>query len=340
MNIFLTGATGFLGTNLTDYLLRNTDHSLVLLVHKKLPESLAEPGGRVRLVTGNLGDPLSYRDYLHGCQAVIHAAALVATWARDRRLFDRVNVDWTLEFLRSAGEAGAQRIIYISSFLALGPSEGKPLTEADPFQRNSFLNDYERTKYLANLGAMELASQGLPLTILYPAVIYGPGPLTSGNLVTSILLDYLRGRLYFRLGDGAPRWNYVFVGDIVRGVLLALEKGTGRDRYILGSENASLAEFFDTVEEVTGIRKPRLSLPYSLAYFAGAVEEGLALFTGRVPRTTRAVVDIFQKNWVYDSALARKTLGYEALSLKEGLVRTVEWLREKILSGKEKRRGG
>ncbi|HUU28005.1 MAG TPA: NAD-dependent epimerase/dehydratase family protein [archaeon] len=341
MKLFITGATGFFGSNLTDYLLRNTGHSLVLLVRDRRRRNLPAESERVRIVKGDLHNLAMIKEGLAGCDAVIHAAAHVSTWARDPKIFDRVNVQGALNMLSEAGAAGIQKIIYISSFLALGYSKGDPLTEADSFKRNTFFNDYERTKYLANLKVMELAAKGLPLTILYPTVMYGPGPRTAGNLVVNLLLDYMRGKLQFRLGDGTQRWNYVFVEDVVRGALLALELGKSGDRYILGGENVSALKFFDTVEKVTGVRQPRLAIPFPMARLFGAAEEAAAFLTGRIPQTTRGVVDIFQKDWIYDSALAKKNLGFESLSLEEGLVRTVEWIRRdlSIHSSRAKRKG-
>jgi len=330
VKIFITGATGFFGSCLAGYLLDHTTHTLRLLLRKGRKLNLPSDE-RVEIALGDLTDPASLKQAVASCEAVIHAAAHVASWARDPGIFDRVNVQGTQELLRAAGEAGAKKIIYISSFLALGHSQGKPLSEADFSVRRSHFNDYERTKYLANLKAMELAEQGLPVVILYPTVMYGPGPLTAGNLIVNLIIDYMSGRLPFLLGDGSPCWNYVYVEDVVQGTLLALEKARGGERYILGGENISMACFFDTLEEVTGVKKPRFAIPFPLASIAGAAEEALAWLTGRMPQTTRAVVEIFKKNWIYDSSLAREKLGFQPVSLREGLERTVKWIRSEGL---------
>ena len=332
MKIFLTGANGFLGSRLARALLEQTDHELTLLARPGRITNLPL-GERVTVATGDLNNRASLERALDGCGVVIHAAAHVATWARDKSVFDRVNIEGTLNLLRSAGKAGAEKIIYISSFLALGHSDGPPLNEGDPGEREVHYNDYERTKYLANRRALELAGeQGLPLVVLYPTVLYGPGPLTAGNLIAGMIIDFMRRKLPARLGDGKPRWNFVFVEDAVRGVLLALEKAASGKRYILGGEDVSLAGFFGTLEKVAGVRQPRLAVPFPLARLVGAGEELLALLFGRMPQTTRAVIDIFTKNWVFDSGTAAKDLGYKALSLEEGLRRTVEWVRAEGLA--------
>ncbi len=327
MKIFITGATGFFGSSLVRHLLETTGHHLVCLARRGRSTDLPV-SQRVSFIEGDVTEPETLPAAMAGCEAVIHSAAMVATWARDRSAFDRVNIQGTLNVLHAAGEAGAEKIVYTSSFLALGTSEGGPLDEEGPHQRKAHFNDYERTKYLANLRAQELAErEGLPLVILYPTVMYGPGPLTAGNLVVNLLIDYLRGKLPARLGDGKSCWNYVFVGDVAEGHRLALEKAAPPERFILGGENVSGAEFFNSVERVTGVKQPRLAVPFALARLLGAAEELLAFLTGRMPKTTRAAIDIFRRNWIYHSSLAESRLGYSSLSLEEGLRRTVDWIR-------------
>ena len=331
MKIFLTGATGFFGSCLTRALLEETDHELILLARPGGESSLPQ-NDRVEAATGDLTDPESLKRCVSACDAVIHAAALVATWLRDSRLFDRVNVEGTVNLLRAARDAGVAKVIYISSFLALGHSENRPLAENDNHERETHYNDYERTKYLANLKAQEFARTGVPLVILYPTVMYGPGPLTPGNLVSSMIIDFMKKKLKARLGDGKALWNFVFVEDVARGVLLAMEKAEPGERYILGGENASLARFFETLEKVTLVPQPRFSVPWPVARLVGAGEEILAFVSGRTPQITRGVVDIFQKNWIFDSRAAENKLAYRALSLEEGVKRTVDWIRAEGLA--------
>jgi NAD+-dependent farnesol dehydrogenase len=332
MKIFLTGATGFFGSRLVRHLIDHSDHSLACLTRRGRSGAIPE-NERVEAVEGDVTEPAALARSMAGCDAVVHSAAMVATWARDSSAFGRVNIDGTLNVMRAAGGAGVKKIIYTSSFMALGYSEDKLLTEDGPHEREIHFNDYERTKYLANLRAQELAGrEGLPLVILYPTVMYGPGPLTSGNLVTNLLIDYMKGKLPARLGDGSPRWNYVFVEDVVEGHRLALEKAEPGERFILGGENVSYAGFLNTVERITGVKQPRFAVPFALARMAGAGEELLAYLTGRVPQTTRAVIDIFCRNWVYDSSLAERRLGCRSISLEEGLRRTVKWLRAEGLA--------
>lgn len=332
MKIMVTGANGFFGSRVAAALAADSSRETVLFARPSGQENLPA-GPNVRVASGDLTDPVSVKKALAGCDGLVHTAAHVAAWARRPEVFERVNVEATLNLLREAGEAGVGRIIYVSSFLALRHStDGRPVDEETPCERSDHYNDYERTKYEANLQAIALARAGLPVVILYPTVMFGPGPLTSGNLIARMMVDFMKRKLPAKLGDGTPRWDFVFVEDVVQGALLALEKAVPPDRFILGGEDVSLAQFFATLEEVTGVKAPRFSVPFPLARLAGAVEELMAVLFARPPQTTRAVVDIFRKDWVFDSSKACSRLGYAPRSFAEGVRQTVDWIRSRGLA--------
>jgi farnesol dehydrogenase len=331
MKIFLTGANGFLGSSLARHLSSVTARELVLLVRPGRDFN-APRADNIRLVEGDLTDPESYSRHLDGCDTVVHAAALVATWARDSSVFDRINVQATLDLIENSRNRGVGKLVYLSSFMALAPSpDGSPLDESAPFERKTHYNDYERTKYLANMEIARLVKQGAPVVVIYPTVIYGPGPLTAGNLIVDMVLDHMRGRLPARLGDGSQTWNFVFVEDVVAGVVKAVEKASPGERYILGGENVTLKRFFEILEQATGKAPPRLALPWPVARLTGALEELLAVLFGRMPITTRGAVDIFRLNWAFDSSHAAESLSYGPRTLAEGMAQTVDWIRSEGL---------
>ena len=332
MKIFITGGSGFFGQNLVRLLLAETSHELVLLT-RDISRKPFPADDRLQYFAGDITDSDSVKEGLKGCDSLIHAAAKVATWAKDSNEFDRVNTGATLDIVRSAADLGLEKIIYVSSFMGLGCSESLPLDERGPHIRDYHFNDYERTKYFSNRMLLELMTrEQIPLIITYPTVMFGPGPLTAGNLIVNIIIDYMKGRLPALVGDGKPRWNYVFVEDVARAHVLALEKAQPPDNFIFGGENVSNGEFFETVEKVTGIARPRFSIPFTAAKVIGWCELLLANLTGRIPMTTPAAIDIFQHNWIYDSSKAKETLGYNPLGLEQALTKTVEWIRREVLT--------
>ncbi len=323
MRVFLTGGTGFLGHELLRAL-RARHHTVSALI--RTPEAAATLPPGVEPVVGAVERPETYRHILTGQDAVVHAAALVKMWARDRADFDRINVSGTERLIRAASEAGVGRIVYTSSFVALGPSNGRPLSESDPRRTVEVHNDYERTKVKADETARRLIAEGHPLFVLYPGVIYGPGNLTDGNLVARNIIPVLNGTMPF--GMSIRAWSYAYIEDVVSGFLRVIETTPPSRRYILGGDNRTGAEFYAALEAASGRKPPRFNMPLALAAAAGWGEFLLAEIFGRPPRLlTHEVVRIYRKAWTYDSALAAREIGYTITPLAEGLKRLVEWLR-------------
>jgi farnesol dehydrogenase len=329
MKILLTGGTGFLGRRIVAELAPS--HSLRLLVRRG--SSRERFPADVEFAEGDVTDGPSLARAVAGCDAVVHAAALVKILA-PRAEFDRINVRGLEKVLAAAEESGSVgRVLYVSSFIALGPTDGKVLDElAEPRDR-AWINDYERTKTLSDRAARKAIAAGAPLSVVYPGVIYGPGEMTEGNIVVRHILDLVHGRLPGLIGSPARRWNYVYVDDVARGVALALEHpSTGR--FVLGGENVTLAEFYRLIGAATGAKIPTLRFPDALAKAAGAAQKAWASLRGTTPQLTPDLVEIYKHDWAYDSTKAEKELGYTWRPLAEGLASTVAWLKESGQMGK------
>jgi farnesol dehydrogenase len=326
VKILVTGGTGFLGRRLVARLGR--EHELRLLV-RSVPPPASLPAG-AESARGDVTDRDSLAAAMAGCDAVVHAAALVKMVA-PRREFDRVNVGGLDHVLAAAERAGVGRLLYVSSFIALGPSEDGPggaLDEsAEPLRPGRpWINDYERTKSLADAAARRAIARGAPLTVVYPAVIYGPGELTEGNLVVRHLLDLAHGRLPALLGRPERRWSYAFVDDVAEGVARALAAAPG-GRWVLGGDNVTSAEFYRLAGELGAIRVPTARMPDWLATASGAALKLAARLSGTTPRLTPDLVEIYRHDWAYDSSRARRELDYAPRPLAAGLAETFAWLR-------------
>ncbi|MBW8876875.1 MAG: NAD-dependent epimerase/dehydratase family protein [Acidobacteria bacterium] len=328
MKVLVTGGTGFLGRRVVSELAPR--HALRLLVRRGSSRERFPAG--VEFAEGDVTDRESLKRAVAGCDAVVHAAALVKILA-PREQFDRINVGGLENVLAAAEGAGTvTRLVYVSSFMALGPTEGGPggvLDESAEPRDRIWINDYERTKALSDRRARQAAAAGAPLDVVYPGVIYGPGELTEGNIVVRHVLDLVKGKLPALLGKPERRWNYVFVDDVARGVALVLESPlpAGR-RYVLGGENVVQSDFYATVGRITGAKIPSLRLPDAVAKAAGALQKGWAQLRGTTPQLTPDLVEVYRHDWAYDSSLAEKELGYRWRSLAEGLGVTAGWLRQ------------
>jgi len=328
MKILVTGGTGFLGRRIVSELADR--HVLRLLVRRGSSRERFPAG--VELAEGDVTDRASLERAMAGCDAVLHAAALVKIVA-PREQFDRVNVAG-LENVLAAAEAagGVGRILYVSSFMALGPTDGRVLDESAEPRDRAWINDYERTKTLADRAARRAIDAGAPLSVVYPGVIYGPGEMTEGNIVVRHILDLVHGRLPGLIGSPGRRWNYVYVDDVARGVALALEKpvlpGERGGRWVLGGENVTLGEFYALIGRATGAKIPSLRIPDPIAKAAGAAQKLWAGLCGATPQLTPDLVEVYKHDWAYSSAKAEKELGYCWRPLAEGLASTVAWLKE------------
>ncbi len=322
MKALLTGGTGFLGKNVARALVAR-GHEVRLLAREG--SNLAGlPAGEI--VRGDVCDAASLRGAAEGCQAILHMAALVKMWVPEREVFDRVNVEG-LRAALAASEAVGARLVYTSSFMAIGPTGAQPADESQIHPGHSFRNDYERTKAHADVVAREAAAAGRDVVLLYPGVVYGPGDRTAGNIVVNMIADHLRGRFPGIIGPGDRLWSYAFVEDVAAGHVDALEKGRAGERYLLAGENVSMNDFFRLLAEVSGVPAPRLHIPYAAAGALGWMLYAWAELTGLEPLLTHEVVGVFREHWSYTSAKAQRDLGYRTTSLRDGLRRTLDWLR-------------
>ncbi len=299
-----------------------------LLVRNSSPLDGLEGNPHISFINGELTSKEDIHRGLEDCSMVIHAAALVKTWVPKASQFDEVNIRGLKAVMAAAMERNIQKICYISSFIALGPTDGQTADEATPYPMHGWHNDYERTKYLADLEIKEFIEKGLPAITLYPGVIYGPGRITGGNIVVSLIADFNKGKIPGILGDGLNKWSYAYVEDVADGIICALDRGKIGERYILGGENCSMEKFFETMSGLLHRKKPSLRIPYWAAKFVGAGEELLGMLTGREPKNTRGTIEIFKHEWSYNSDKAKKELGYRYRSLSEGLTLTVNWMKE------------
>jgi len=322
MKIFLTGATGFLGGQLLSAL-HQRQHEITALARS--PQKASFPTG-VKIVQGSIEDTDSFRAALKGQDVFVNVAALVKMWVRDRSQFDRVNVEAVGNAIRAASDSAIPKFVHTSSFMALGPSNGKPLSEEDSRRVDHLHNDYERTKFLGDQLARKYQSEGYAVKIIYPGVIYGPGNLTDGNIIAKNIIPLLNGKMPF--GLSILTWSYAFVSDVVQAFLKVIETETPSGRYILGGDNRSGEEFYKDLSEASGKKPPSMNIPIGMAKMAGYSEYMLARLFGREPKMlTHEVVEIYKHSWAYDSSRAQKELGYRITSLKSGLAQMIEWLR-------------
>jgi dihydroflavonol-4-reductase len=310
----LTGATGFIGSHLARALVERGD-DLRVTVREDSPLELIEGLDCERVVCDVL-DGAAVRKALKGVERVFHAAGVTSVRREDaERLFD-VNVHGTKTVLEECLRADVERVVYTSSAAALGPaSRGSTADEAQLFTAGHLGIPYVNSVHEAEVEAMRLAAQGLPLVCVNPTVTFGAGDVhvTSTRLVRSFLLG--RVPVY---ADGAI--CVVDVDDVARGQLLADRKGGIGERYILGGRNFTFDRLFADLSRLSGVEPP-VKLPRALANTAAALVGVGATDPSEVLAATQW--------WTYRSTKAKRDLGWKARPHEETLEATVTWHMER-----------
>ena len=324
MKALVTGATGFIGSNLVRALL--DDGAQVRGLARPGSDRQALEGLSVDIAEGDLLDVASLRRAVAGCDTLFHVAALYAYWPPDRDLFYRVNVEGTRNVLEAARDAGVQRTVFTSSSATIGPANGtRPASEEKLAKTGDLLKGYKESKYLAEQEAIKANAAGFPVVVVNPTAPMGPWdvkPTPTGRIVR----DFLLGKMFGYVDTGL---NVVHVRDVARGHILAAEKGTPGQRYILGNRNMALREIFQALGTIAGRRPPRLRVPYALALaFAHLDELVEGRMARRTPRATVAEVKLSRKPMYFDASRAVQELGMPQTSVEEALSDAVDWFRD------------
>ena len=248
----VTGASGFLGWHI----------ARVLLEHGFPVRALVRAGSRVdgldvEPVTGDLRDAASLARAVSGCGLVFHAAADYRLWARDPRDLYRSNVEGTRNLLAAARQAGVERVVHTSTVGCIGVPHNGIGDETMPVSLADMTGDYKRSKFQAEQVALEFARSGLPVVIVNPTAPVGDHdvkPTPTGK----IIVDFLNGGMPAFIDTGL---NVVDVRDTAEGHWLACQCGKVGERYILGSENLTLAGILEKLARLTNRRAPTSGCP-------------------------------------------------------------------------------
>jgi dihydroflavonol-4-reductase len=328
MNCFVTGASGFIGSNLV--------HELTARRHRV--KALVRPGSDLRglagveaeLVTGDVLDRPLLERQIAGCDWCFHCAASYQLWMRDYAPMYAANVTGTRNVLEAAGEAGCEKIVYTSTVGCIGLPKNEngrvvPTDETAPVSESQMSNHYKRSKWQAEQVAIELAQKNLPVVIVNPSAPVGPRdakPTPTGQ----VIVDFLNRRLPAYLDTGL---NWVHVRDVAIGHILAAEKGRIGQRYILGNAdgNWTMKQTLALLEEITGLPAPKMKIPHWVALAAAHVDEGISCFTKKPPKAPLAGVRMARYKMWFNPAKAIRELGLPQTQPKEALAEAVEWFR-------------
>lgn len=322
--IFITGGTGFIGRKLA-LKLANEGNEVVALIRSE-SKAVALEHKNISFVVGDLFSIQALEEGMDACHEVYHLAAFASVWAKGDT-FEQVNINGTLNVLDVAKKAGVGKIVVTSTAGVIGPAIDGPVNEETPRQVD-FFTDYESTKYTSELKIKEYVLDGQHVVIVNPTRVYGPGPLNVSNSVTKLVKQYNEGKWKFIPGDGHSTGNYVFVDDVINGHMLAMANGRAGERYLLGGEDATYYELFDTIAAIGGKKYKLYNMPLGVMLAFARIQLFLADNFGRTPMITPGWVKKYNYKWKVSSAKATSELGYLPTSLNDGIQQTVDWLKD------------
>jgi dihydroflavonol-4-reductase len=321
MKVFLTGGTGFVGSHVARaYAAEGAELCLLTRATSKLA---AIEGLAAEMVVGDLRQPEALRTALRGCDALVHVAADYRLWVRDPKEMYAANVDGTRELLRIAREEGVAKVVYTSSVATMGfRADGTIVDEAAPVALTDMIGAYKRSKFLAEQEAIAAARVGQHVMILNPTTPIGPGdakPTPTGRIV----VDFLNRRFPAYVDTGL---NLVDVSEVAQMHVVALDRGTPGERYILGGENLTLKQILDRMSAITGLPSPTVKVPHAVALaFAFFDQTITGKLRGKEPRATVEAVRMGRKFMFASSAKAERELGFRVVPVDNALRASIEW---------------
>jgi dihydroflavonol-4-reductase len=323
MNVFLTGATGFVGSHVARAFAAQGARLHLLVRSTSRLDNLE--GLSAGTVIGDLRDPESFRSALSDCEVLVHVAADYRLWVRDPQAMYAANVDGTRNLLALAREVGVRRVVYTSSVATMGfRKDGTIVDESTPVSLDDMIGHYKRSKYLAEQEAIVAARNGQQVIVLNPTTPIGANdikPTPTGQIV----VDFLNRKFPAYVDTGL---NLVDVDEVARMHVTALERGEPGERYILGGENLSLKQILDKMSAITGIPSPSMEVPHAVAMaFAFFDEMVTGRLRGKEPRATMEAVRMGKKKMFASSAKAERELGFRIVPVYAALRAAIDWFR-------------
>jgi nucleoside-diphosphate-sugar epimerase len=322
MAVLITGATGFLGDHLTRRLLAEGKQVRVLARSPEKAKSLI--AGGAELAAGDITDAGSVSTALQGVTLVYHLAGKLLKPGAPAVDYQRIHVDGTRILLAECAKCPMiERIVHCSTTGVLGVTGAKPADEAAPFAPT---NIYEQTKLEGELLAREAGQQGLPMVIVRPGLVYGPGDLH--------LLGFFRAiyhRLFRPIGRADVWLHPIYIDDMTEAFVRcgANSGATGVCFHMAGREPATIAMLADTIAKALGTPEPAGRIPRLAALAVATAGDWLPDRFKSVAPLTRSRLDFLTQSRVYDVSKAKALLGFDAeTSLRSGISQTVAWYRQ------------
>jgi dihydroflavonol-4-reductase len=325
MKVLVTGATGFTGGHLAQYLAGRGDEvrALVRPQSRARFDRSALPSKGVVAADGDLMDAAAVARAVEGVEVVYHIAATYREAGQPDSVYRAINVDGTRNVLEAARAGGARRVVHCSTGGVHGHIANPPANEDAPFNPGDV---YQDTKLAAEQLARDYgASHDLDVVVARPIGIYGPGDTRFLKMFRGIA----RGR-FPMIGSGQAFYHLTYIDDLIEGFRLcgSVPAAKGRTYILAGPRYTTLEELVALVANELGVSPPRVHLPVWPFWTAGLLCEMICVPLRLEPPIYRRRVDFYTKSRAFDTTRARTELGFvPQVDLAEGIRRTANWYR-------------
>ena len=323
MKTLVTGATGFIGSHIAEYL-KNNNEDVVALVRKTSDTSFLESIG-VPLCIGELNDPASLKESLVGVEKVYHSAALADEWI-SHETARKINVEGTKNLLEASKDAGVKRFIFVSSLAVLGMRDHHGTPADSPYKKTG--DAYIDTKIDSEQMALEYyRAYGLPVTVVRPGFVFGP---RDKKLIPRIV-GKLKDNKFMFVGSGKNKMNIVYIDNLIDAIIRAgnADSSIGKVYNVTNGSPIDIETFINQVADLWGIERPVKRIPKKAAYFLCSILEGGARLVNSPtpPFVTKTRIKFLCLNLDFDIEKTRNELGYcPNVAIDEGLKRTKDWM--------------
>ncbi len=325
MKVFITGASGFIGSRIVRVLLGKGYKVRALVRKSSNLQNISDLP--IEVAYGDVRDQDSLIKTIQGCDVLFHVAADYRLWVPNPREIYETNVVGTENVMKAALEKNIRRVVYTSSVATLGlNTNGSPANEDTPVSIDDMIGHYKRSKFIAEFRVKEMIKKyGLPAIIVNPSTPIGPGdikPTPTGR----IIIEAASGKMPAYVDTGL---NIVHVDDVATGHFLALERGEIGQRYILGGENMSLKQILEEIARLTGKSAPKIKLPPNIILPIAYIAELIAKFTQKEPFVTVDGVLMSKKKMFFSIEKAKNQLHYNARPAREAIKDSIDWFKQK-----------
>lgn len=312
--ILVTGATGFLGSELVKQLISKGERVRAIKRETSLIPAFLENETAVEWFNADLVDYFTLKETMVGVDKVYHCAAFISFDPADKKIMRKVNVEGTVNLLNVCMEMNISRFLHVSSVAALGESKkGALITEKDQWEYSSKSSYYSITKFESEMEVFRACAEGLNAVIINPSIIIGKN---AGNQGSGKLFETVKKGLNYYPGGS---FGYVDVEDVAKSMILLMESDISDERFIVNAENWTYQELFSEIARNFGKKAPQIGLrPWvmNLAYMASRF---ISVFTGKKQALTKETISSAFKKRNFSNEKIKKTLNLEFKPIKESI---------------------